>query len=160
MMVKLRLTAILGLLFVICWLPPITLAQEPTFDDINDIADELSCPTCQGINLTNCPTVTCAQWKEQIGDLLAEGYTKEEIKDYFVTRHGQQVLQEPPASGLTLPLWVLPLAALLMGAIWLIVTMRRWQTPQPAETPQPPQPAALSHDYLSQVEHDLKHQQR
>ncbi len=135
-------------------------AQEPTLDDINEIAKKLNCPTCRGISLSNCPTQTCDQWRTQIGDLLKQGKSEREIMDFFAARYGEQVLQEPPKQGSTLWLWLLPLIALVAGGIWLFYLMRRWKNPQPAEN----SPFDLSEkkmsvppsDYLSQVEKDLE----
>ncbi len=146
------------------------LAQEPNFDQVNRIAKQLNCPTCAGINLADCRTQTCAQWREQISDLLKEGYTEPEVLDYFVTQYGVQVLQEPPKSGLTLSLWLLPILLLLAGAVWLFYTMRGWAAKNPEPAPVsaaiPTQPssnnrsaagaAATDDDYLSLVEQDLE----
>jgi cytochrome c-type biogenesis protein CcmH len=144
-------------------LPTPALAQEPDYNRINNIAKQLNCPTCVGINLADCRTQTCEQWRGQIGDLVEEGYTDQEVLDYFSVRYGDQVLQEPPKRGFTLILWGLPLIALLVGGAWLIYTMRGWSKRQPAPVtttttpfspPQPP-PDTPNDDYLSQVEQDL-----
>ena len=97
--------------------------------------------------------MTCEQWRQQISDLLAQGYSDQEVLDYFSNQYGVQVLQEPPRSGFTLLLWLLPVIALLAGAGWLYYTMRDWSQPVGAATPVP---AALPRDdYLSQVDRDL-----
>ena len=145
--------------------PALAQDPEPSYDQINDIAEQLNCPTCTGINLADCRTLTCEQWREKIVDLVAEGYSKEEVLDYFSTRYGPQVLQEPPRSSFTLILWVLPVIALLAGGVWLFFTMRNWSRQEaapvgvePASGPavQPaPDAAAPAEAYLSQVEKDL-----
>jgi cytochrome c-type biogenesis protein CcmH len=137
-----------------------TLAQEePDFDRVNEIAKELNCPTCTGINLSDCRTLTCEQWREQIGELVDEGYNDQEVLDYFSTRYGDQVLQEPPRRGFSLLIWILPVVALIGGGIWLVITLRKWRRePEPVavstttDTPITPQ---TDDDYLSQVEKDL-----
>lgn len=145
--------------------PALAQDPEPNYDQINDIAEQLNCPTCTGINLADCRTLTCEQWREKIDDLVTEGYNEEEVLDYFSTRYGPQVLQEPPRSGFTLILWVLPVLALLAGGVWLFFTMRNWsrQEAAPVEAESAPGPAARpapgaaapSEAYLSQVEKDL-----
>jgi len=135
-----------------------TSAQTPAPDRINDIAKKLSCPTCSGINLADCRTQTCVQWREQIGDLAAQGYTDQEVLDYFAARYGDQVLQEPPRRGFALALWVLPVIALLVGAGWLGYILRRWARPQPAPAtvaPPAPETPADADEYLRQVDRDL-----
>ncbi len=154
------LTLVALLLVIRVLLPAPALAQEESnFDTINDIAQQLNCPTCTGINLSDCRTLTCEQWREQIDDLVQEGYTEQEVLDYFSTRYGDQVLQEPPRRGFSLLVWILPVVALVAGGIWLVMTLRKWRkepepvavsistTDSPGETSQD--------DYLSQVEKDL-----
>jgi cytochrome c-type biogenesis protein CcmH len=136
-------------------------AQDPDYDRINEIAKNLNCPTCAGINLADCRTLTCEQWRNQIKDLVEQGYSDEEVLDYFATRYGSQVLQEPPKGGSTLFLWILPVLVLLAGGVWLLLALRRWTKPEPAPVsvlphrgPTPTSSQPPSH-YLSQVEKDL-----
>jgi cytochrome c-type biogenesis protein CcmH len=137
---------------------PALAQEEPDFDRVNDIAKELNCPTCTGINLSDCRTLTCEQWREQIGELVDEGYNDQEVLNYFSTRYGDQVLQEPPRRGFSLLIWILPVVALIGGGIWLVSTLRKWRRePEPltaAVTPDAPI-ASQTDDYLSQVEQDL-----
>ena len=135
------------------------MAQEPDYDRINEIAEQMNCPTCVGINLADCRTQTCSQWRGQIGDLVEEGYDDQEVLDFFANQYGNQVLLEPPKQGSTLLLWVLPIAALLVGAGWLLYIVRGWKRPAKAvaaPVTRPTQtPPEVSDDYLRQVEEDL-----
>lgn len=101
-------------------------AQTPSPDDINRVARQLSCPTCTGINVADCPTETCAQWRAKIGELLAEGKTDQEILEYFAARYGDHVLQVPPARGFFLSVWIVPILAILAGLGMLGYLMHRW----------------------------------
>ena len=139
----------------------LTFAQEPSnYSEITEVAKQLNCPTCAGQNLADCRTVTCQQWRGQIDDLLQEGYSDQEVLDFFVARYGTQVLQEPPRSGFTLWLWILPGLAILIGGGWLYYLMRGWS--QAAEStvtvgsgPSASATMPVSDDYLSQVDRDL-----
>jgi cytochrome c-type biogenesis protein CcmH len=102
------------------------LAQQPSTDEINAVAKKLSCPTCTGINVADCPTETCAQWRAKIGELMAEGKSEQEILDYFSTRYGDHVLQVPPKRGFFVWVWILPVIAILAGLAWLAYLMRGW----------------------------------
>jgi cytochrome c-type biogenesis protein CcmH len=139
-------------------------AQGSDYDRINVIAEQLNCPTCTGINLADCRTQTCTQWKEQIKDLLDQGKSDQEVLDYFVAQYGTQVLQEPPKAGFTLSLWVLPVIMIVVGGGLLFVTMRKWTNanrPEPVEatevasTTSTKQRSTSSDDYLRQVDRDL-----
>lgn len=139
----------------------IALAQDPNYDKVNEIAKRLNCPTCAGLNLADCHTQTCEQWREQINDLLKQGYTDEEVINYFTARYGDQVLQEPPKSGWTLVLWMAPLIMILAGGGLLFYALRSWRRQKTVAVSTGPliiaseeTPSAPS-NYLRQVEHDL-----
>jgi len=150
----------IGLIFIL--LTGSVLAQEPTDDEVNAVAEHLNCPTCQSLNLSDCNTQTCVQWKEQIRDLLAEGYTQEEILDWYVVRYGEQVLQEPRRQGIGLYAWLLPVLGLLAGGVWLGVILRKWSAKKtmPATGVAPSQAPEVekgeTEDYLRRVEKELK----
>ena len=74
-------------------------AQEPTpsDDEVNRIASQLYCPVCESTPLDVCPTQACAQWREVIREKLAQGWTDEQIKTYFVDLYGERVLATPRA---------------------------------------------------------------
>jgi cytochrome c-type biogenesis protein CcmH len=137
------------------------LAQETDYDRVNEIAKKLNCPTCSGINLADCKTLTCEQWRGQINDMIKQGYSNDEVVNYFVTRFGEQVLQEPPKRGSMLFLWVLPVIILLAGGVWLTFALRRWSGREAAPAVVLPEIKPVSnvsqppHHYLSQVEKDL-----
>jgi cytochrome c-type biogenesis protein CcmH len=143
-----------GLLLLTSYsLLPVLAQEEPDFDRVNNIAKELNCPTCTGINLSDCRTLTCEQWREQIDELVVEGYSDQEVLDYFSTRYGDQVLQEPPRRGFSLLIWILPVVALVGGGIWLVIILRKWRQ-EPVAVPATPN-TPQTDDYLSQVEKDL-----
>lgn len=148
-------------------------AQEPSADEINQVARKLSCPTCTGINVADCPTETCAQWRAKIGELLAEGRGEQEILDYFAARYGDHVLQVPPKRGFFILVWLLPVIAILAGLAWLVYLMRGWaqrSAPLTARYSQGAQPDKTSgscdeieaadlpgeDEYLRRVQQDLE----
>jgi cytochrome c-type biogenesis protein CcmH len=145
------------------------LAQQPSTDEINAVAKKLSCPTCTGINVADCPTETCAQWRAKIGELMAEGKSEQEILDYFAARYGDHVLQVPPKRGFFVWVWILPVIAILAGLAWLAYLMRGWARRQvvvPVDYPQGVKVAlgsgemndvATSEDeYIRRVQQDLE----
>src|SRR5512139_9040 len=69
-------------------------------DQVNAIAKQLYCPVCENTPLDVCPTLACAQWRDQIRQQLGQGWTEQQIKDYFVRQYGDRVLAAPPARGL------------------------------------------------------------
>jgi len=57
---------------------------------------------------------------------IAAGDTEQEIKDALVGEFGPGVLATPPRSGFGLLAWLLPLAALVAGAIAVGLLIRSW----------------------------------
>jgi cytochrome c-type biogenesis protein CcmH len=132
-------------------------AQQPSADEVNQVARQLSCPTCTGINVADCPTETCAQWRAKIGELLAEGKSEQEILDYFAARYGDHVLQVPPARGFFLGVWTVPAAAIVAGLVVLIYLARGWAKRTPARLAASVQAEGAAEDeYLRRVEKELK----
>ncbi len=107
---KITIVAII-LITVFAFVPNIVgMAQSdaPTDDQVNAIAKELYCPVCENVSLDVCPTQACAQWRALIKEKLAEGWNKEQIKQYFVNQYGDRVLAQPPARGLNWLVYILP----------------------------------------------------
>ena len=109
------------------------LAQEgtPTDDEVNKIAKQLYCPVCESTPLDVCPTEACRQWRELIREMLIEGRSEAEIKQYFVEHYGPQVLNEPPNRLLS---YAVPILAFLLGASMLFRGFQMWKKPVAAET--------------------------
>jgi cytochrome c-type biogenesis protein CcmH len=61
--------------------------------------------------------------------LVAGGYDAPEILDAFVKAYGEQALMAPPRQGFNLVGYVLPGFAVFIGAIVLLVMIRRWRRP-------------------------------
>jgi cytochrome c-type biogenesis protein CcmH len=158
------LFVVLALLSILMATP--ALAQQPTADEINAVAKNLSCPTCTGINVADCPTETCAQWRAQIGEMLAEGKSEQEILNYFAARYGDHVLQVPPKRGFFVWVWALPVIAVIAGLAWLVYLMRGWlqrRAIMPAKYAQGTGGANVSgaediqqDEYLRRVQQDLE----
>jgi len=152
------LAAALALCLTLILFAAVAAQDDESIDQVMEIAGDLNCPTCNGINLADCRTETCIQWKEEIGDLVAEGRSKEEILDLFATRYGTSVLQNPPKEGPTLLLWLLPLAVLLVGGVWLWRTLRDWnqKTSGRAEPAVAVQAPDIDSVHLEQVSRDME----
>jgi cytochrome c-type biogenesis protein CcmH len=131
--------------------------DQPTDDEVNAIARQLYCPVCENTPLDVCGTQACIDWRAEIRQKLAEGWSEEEIIQYFVDRHGAQILAKPPAEGFYLLIYILPPVILIAGVWILLRAVRGWRTQMPAE------PAAFSPDeediYISRMEEELRRRQ-
>jgi cytochrome c-type biogenesis protein CcmH len=143
-------------------------AQQPTpsDDNVNAIASQLFCPVCQNTPLDVCPTTACHQWRELIRQMLAEGKTAAEIKQYFVSYYGASVLAEPPRSGFNWLIYIVPPLAFLLGVFLLFQAFLNWKQktsvrvtgPETLEPPPSDKSVAPKGDdpYLARLEDELK----
>jgi cytochrome c-type biogenesis protein CcmH len=90
------------------------------------LAAELRCPVCQGLSLADSPAELSQEMKDVIRAQLVDGRTPEEVKAYFVGRYGEWILLQPPARGLNLLVYVLPIAVVMTGLGGVVVLARRW----------------------------------
>jgi cytochrome c-type biogenesis protein CcmH len=124
------------LLFAFSMLPPSGVSAQgptPSADDVNAIARQLFCPICENTPLDVCPTDACRDWRELIRQMLAQGKTQNEIKQYFVDHYGGRVLSEPPRAGLNWLVYVVPPVAILMGIFLLFRAFRTWKRIPPKQ---------------------------
>lgn len=140
--------------------PPVK-AQDPVSDDeVNAVARQLYCPVCENTPLDVCPTQACKDWREMIRQQLSQGWTEAQVKDYFVANYGPRVLAQPPASGFSALVWVLPVLGLAGGGLFLWQIVRRWQRrPRPAgpeTTGAVDQPADLPPELLARIEREVE----
>jgi cytochrome c-type biogenesis protein CcmH len=133
---------------------PDTQARAVTQDEVNAVARQMYCPVCENEPLDVCRTAACQQWRAQIAQMLSEGQTEQQIKQYFVDRYGLRVLAQPPAEGNSLLLWALPIVALILGGVYVTLLLRRMRARGAAATLKPPRPT--DDEYLARVERDLK----
>jgi len=131
----------------------------PSDDDVNRVAKQMYCPVCENIPLDVCPTQACQDWRELIRQKLAQGWSDQQIKDYFVLQYGDRVLAEPPRRGLNWLVYFLPPVVFLGGAALLFRVLRKMR--RVPEAPAPEVMAAGQSDepqdeYLKRVEEELK----
>ncbi|MFW5713301.1 MAG: cytochrome c-type biogenesis protein [Brevefilum sp.] len=126
-------------------------AQTPTpsDDDVNRIAGQLFCPVCENVPLDECQIAACDQWRELIREKLAEGWSDDEIKVFFVAQYGDRVLGEPPRRGAHWLLYVLPPAVFVIGLGLLFSKLRRKPITRTSSD------ADFKDPYLKKVEEDL-----
>ncbi|MBC8331723.1 MAG: cytochrome c-type biogenesis protein CcmH [Anaerolineae bacterium] len=151
---------LLVLVLAILALPMTALAQDanpdtPTDDDINAIASEMFCPVCENVPLDVCGTQACAQWRALIGEKLSQGWTENEIKQYFVDQYGDRVLAEPPRTGFNWLVYLVPPVAFIIGAYVLFRGIQSWRQIEPETAPLPAE-TAITDDYVARLEDELR----
>ena len=139
-------------------------AQQPTpsDDQVNAIASQLFCPVCENTPLDVCPTQACHDWRELIRQMLAEGKSPAEIKQYFVDHYGARVLSEPPQKGFNWLVYVVPPMAFIAGTVLLIFAFRTWKKTSKkalAESESGQEAPATQDEYTKRVEEELRNRE-
>jgi cytochrome c-type biogenesis protein CcmH len=135
--------ALLALVLVLLGAAPAAAAAPRT--TLPDVEDEVMCVECR--TPLNVSTAAVAEQERRfIRRLIAEGKTKQQIKDALVAEFGPSVLAEPPRSGFDATAWAVPigLGALALGLVVFVV--RRWRRAPAAE----PEPDAAAGDAAEQ----------
>ncbi len=90
-----------------------------------DLESEIVCPVCE-TTLDQSTAPIAQKMKAFIRARIAAGDSEQQIKDALVAEFGPGVLAEPPGGGFGLLAWLLPLAAVLVGAVVVAFLVRAW----------------------------------
>ncbi|MAY80135.1 MAG: hypothetical protein CL930_05035 [Deltaproteobacteria bacterium] len=93
----------------------------------------LRCPVCQGLSVADSPADAARAMGDRIEELVEEGYTEEQITEYFVDRYGAWVELEPPTEDHK-ALFIAPIALLLIALGAFAVWNRRRPTSTTSES--------------------------
>ena len=99
------------------------LEGQHLVSETHRVAALLRCPVCQGLSVADSPASMAVNMRHQAGDLLAAGFSEEQILRYFESAYGEFVRLEPPLRGINWSLWLAPLVGLLAGGLviwWLL----------------------------------------
>ena len=132
--------------------PALAATAEPQ-TNLADIEDEVMCVVC-GVPLelaTDAPQAI--QERNLIRHLIAQGLTKDEIKDRLVAEYGDEVLATPSDSGFDLAAWLVPGAAIVIAAVAIAIGLRRWRRRGDAEPPDTG--PAVTADESKRIDEDL-----
>ena len=131
------------------------MGNVPTDDEVNRIAKQLYCPVCPNTPLDVCETKACQDWRAQIRDQLARGWTEDQIISYFVDQYGERVLAEPRRSGFTSLVWILPILAAALGLTVALQVVRAWRRGSSEGVTVEP-PTELPPETVARLERELR----
>lgn len=118
----------------------------------------LMCPVCPSETINQSRVELAKQMRAIVREKLAEGWSDDQIRQFFVDRYGPSVLAEPPRRSFTLAVWILPPVALVGAVVGLIILLKtmsksavRVAQPQTAR-----QPDDSLQPYLSMVDSEIE----
>lgn len=95
------------------------------------LAAIMRCPVCQALSVADSPTSSALAMKEEARDLLARGYSEDQVLEYFEKSYGEFILLAPKKKGLNWLVWIAPVVVLLGGAA--LILARTGKKPELAE---------------------------
>jgi cytochrome c-type biogenesis protein CcmH len=89
------------------------------------LSSELRCMVCQNQSIDDSEAPLARDLRVLVRERLTKGDSDQQVLDFLVARYGEFVLLRPRLEWHTLLLWGLPPAALIAGAIGLVLMARR-----------------------------------
>jgi len=132
------------------------LLDPPREARVQALGKQLRCPMCQGLSIADSNSSAARAQMDKVRELVAAGRTDQQIRDYFTSRYGEWALLEPPASGMNLLVWLLPLLLLVGGGLAIARTMRRPAPVAPAPEPRTEDRTPADDPYLEAVRAELR----
>ncbi|MES2404331.1 MAG: cytochrome c-type biogenesis protein [Pseudomonadota bacterium] len=108
---------------------PLPFRDTAQRDRFQHLTRELRCMVCQDESLLSSNADFAKQLRRQIFDMMQQGKSDNEIKDWLVARYSTFILYDPPLAPSTIALWFGTPAILLAGGIVVVVLLRRRTRP-------------------------------
>lgn len=139
-------------------LPP---GPPPPADEVDDLArsigETLRCPVCQALSVADSTSEAAVLIQRRVRELVAAGYTAQEIRDYFADKYGTWILLDPPNEGMDRLIWIGPALAFALG-LGLALMVARQAGEATEQGPPPPRPSGGGDPYrdrlLAEVDDD------
>ena len=79
---------------------------------------ELKCPVCRSQSVRTSRSFMAEDMSRQVRRMVAEGKSKEQVREYFVSRYGDYIVLAPRKEGFAWTVWLLPFALVLGGSTY------------------------------------------
>jgi len=89
------------------------------------IESVIRCPSCEDLSVAVSSAPTAVTVRATVRQLVDHGLTDSQIKDYLVARYGSAIVLDPPASGWSSLVWLLPVAGGAVATVVLVVVLVR-----------------------------------
>jgi cytochrome c-type biogenesis protein CcmH len=143
------------ILILLCILATLGTLEAQTADKkVREIEDNLIAPCCWSQTVSQHYSEVSEQIRQEVRAMVAAGKSRDEILDYYVAKYGERILATPRAKGFNRMVYILPWAALVLGAWLLIVLLRKQRQPEFAAVPNPP--SVSDERYTAIIEKEMK----
>lgn len=89
------------------------------------LSKQLRCMVCQNESIDDSDAPLAHDLRVLVRERIKDGDTDQQVLDFLVARYGEFVLLKPPLSWNTVALWGVPPGVLVIGAIMIVLDLRR-----------------------------------
>ncbi len=94
---------------------------------VSDVAGNLICQCgCSNMVLRSCLCGTADKMKNEIGEMINNGVTEQEIYVRYIEQYGQTVMAAPPKEGFYNLAWYTPPIGILSVGFVIVFALRKW----------------------------------
>lgn len=104
---------------------PLVFANAQEQERFNRLTLELRCLVCQNQNLADSDAPLAHDLRAEVFEMMQQGLSDEQIKQFLVERYGDFVLYLPPVKSNTLLLWIAPALLLVGGGAVIFFNIRQ-----------------------------------
>lgn len=108
---------------------PITFTSPAEEKRFHALITELRCVMCQNQSLAESNAQIAVDLRREVLELMRQGKSDEEVKQFLVARYGEFVLYRPQVESKTWLLWFGPAVVLLAGGFIVAGAVRRRSRP-------------------------------
>jgi len=103
---------------------------------VRDIENNLIAPCCWNQPISEHPSEVSDKMRAEVRAMVARGMGRDAILDHYVAEYGERILATPRARGVNTLAYIAPWAALLLGALGILLLLGRRRA-APAAVPSP-----------------------
>jgi cytochrome c-type biogenesis protein CcmH len=115
--------------------PDEVLANPALESRARELSRELRCMVCQNQSIDDSDAPLARDLRLLVRERLTAGDSDTQVLDFLTARYGQFVLLKPRFGWDTALLWGAPAGVLLVGALAIVMSLRRRQDPSAPTAP-------------------------
>ena len=89
-----------------------------------DLNKTIMCPVCPSETIDQSQNILAVQMRIIVEEKVEQGWSDDQIKNFFIERYGASVVSTPPKSGVDLIAWIVPPAVLVITIIGLYIFLK------------------------------------
>jgi cytochrome c-type biogenesis protein CcmH len=101
------------------------LTDPATEATARELMYSLRCVQCQGQSIGDSDAPIARAMRHEVRSRLMAGESEEQVRAFFISRYGNYISFDPPASGSSRLLWIAPLLLFAFAAIMALRLFRK-----------------------------------